>query len=219
VEYSGSHNPVKIYCNQHGGYFYQTPTSHLRGSGCNKCGREQGYRTSTLTTKDFLEKAYAAQGDAYIYTKSVYTGSSTPLTVTCRVHGDFEISPDNFYLGKGCAKCSKYGFNKVIPGVLYTLKSGHVTKVGITNREVAVRLAEINKSSLKDFTVVDVTELHDGEMIFKAEREVKAYLASLYESVEEKFDGSTECFVQVDGAQLQYVVAEIINKHKAEYDS
>ena len=40
VNYVNRSTPVKIYCNKHKIYFYQKPSNHLAGCGCQKCGIE-----------------------------------------------------------------------------------------------------------------------------------------------------------------------------------
>lgn len=44
VEYVDSTTPVEVYCNQHKGTFWQTPSQHLAGSGCSLCA---GYGFNT----------------------------------------------------------------------------------------------------------------------------------------------------------------------------
>ena len=42
-DYKNMHSKVKITCPKHGNFF-QTPMSHVRGSGCPKCNQSQGER-------------------------------------------------------------------------------------------------------------------------------------------------------------------------------
>lgn len=59
-----------------------------------------------LTIKDFLEKATNIHGSRYDYSKSVYSTSANKLTVICKQHGEFPITPSNHYAGKGCPRCA-----------------------------------------------------------------------------------------------------------------
>lgn len=43
---------IKIYCNQHGGYFYQKVRDHLAGTGCRECG----YMYNNFRRNDWVEK-------------------------------------------------------------------------------------------------------------------------------------------------------------------
>lgn len=59
-----------------------------------------------LTTEEFIEKARATHGDRYIYDRAVYVKAMSKVTITCKVHGDFEQRPSDHVNGDGCAKCS-----------------------------------------------------------------------------------------------------------------
>lgn len=60
-----------------------------------------------LTQEEFIEKAKEIYGELYDYSKSVYVGSKNKIIVTCREHGDFEITPNSFLSRRGCALCGK----------------------------------------------------------------------------------------------------------------
>ena len=44
---------------------------------------------------------------SFIYTKVVYKNNRTKVIITCRIHGDFEQTPNNHLQGdgRGCRKC------------------------------------------------------------------------------------------------------------------
>lgn len=59
-------------------------------------------------TQTFIEKAVAIHGDTYDYTNTVYTGCMKKVSISCREHGNFEITPNKHLSSKqGCQKCSK----------------------------------------------------------------------------------------------------------------
>lgn len=58
-------------------------------------------------TLSFTKKAKWINGDRYDYRKSVYFGTSHPLTIICTKHGKFTQRPDQHLLGKGCSECGK----------------------------------------------------------------------------------------------------------------
>lgn len=93
---------VAITCRRHG-VFWQTPNTHLSGSGCPACAREKSIRRSS--TDEFIAKARSIHGDAYLYESSVYVRSDEKLIVTCREHGDFLQSPNSHLSGRGCPEC------------------------------------------------------------------------------------------------------------------
>jgi hypothetical protein len=58
------------------------------------------------TTQEFIEKAKGVHSDKYDYSKVNYVNNKTKVTITCRIHGDFEQRPDNHIgLMQGCMKC------------------------------------------------------------------------------------------------------------------
>lgn len=99
VEYVNVKTKVTIICPEHG-EFEQRPNDHLSGYSCPKCGG-----TQQLTTDDFIEKAKLIHGDKYDYSKSVYVKSHIKLTISCPLHGDWSVKPNNYLNGKGCPKC------------------------------------------------------------------------------------------------------------------
>ena len=60
-----------------------------------------------LTTEEFVKKAKEKHGDKYDYTKTVYINAKTDVTITCPIHGDFEIKPYNHLSGTGCVECKR----------------------------------------------------------------------------------------------------------------
>ena len=105
-DYINSHVKMCITCPEHG-EFWQTPTNHLQGKGCPKCAELRYIEKKSSNTEEFIEKARKVHGDKYIYDKSIYVNARTPLTITCRVHGDFQQTPDCHLRGRGCPECGR----------------------------------------------------------------------------------------------------------------
>ncbi|EPQ9499982.1 hypothetical protein ACUYQI_000687 [Salmonella enterica subsp. enterica serovar Braenderup] len=99
VVYKNSHTKVLITCPIHGDY-EQRPTNHLQGRGCRKCSNVERY-----TTESFIEKAKSVHGDRFEYNSTVYKSAHSFVTITCKIHGDFEQRPSSHLSGVGCAKC------------------------------------------------------------------------------------------------------------------
>lgn len=57
-----------------------------------------------LTNAEFIEKANIKHG-SYTYEKTKYINSSTKVTITCPIHGDFEQRPNDHLKGCGCPSC------------------------------------------------------------------------------------------------------------------
>lgn len=58
-----------------------------------------------LTQEEFLQKAKSVHGDEYDYSKVKYVNMHTPVTITCKKHGDFEQKPYKHIQGHGCTLC------------------------------------------------------------------------------------------------------------------
>ncbi len=57
------------------------------------------------TTEQFIADAVAVHGDKYNYSKVEYVKNRSKVLVTCPIHGDWGIAPDNHLRGQGCPKC------------------------------------------------------------------------------------------------------------------
>lgn len=59
-----------------------------------------------LTINLFLEKAKAAHGGKYDYSKVVINGAAEKVTIICSEHGEFMQQANVHYNGSGCHKCA-----------------------------------------------------------------------------------------------------------------
>jgi predicted nucleic-acid-binding Zn-ribbon protein len=105
VNYKNATTSVKIICSEHG-MFKQLPMSHLKGSGCKKCGNLKAANVRSLTTTDFIKKAKKIHGNRYLYYKTKHTRTHKKVIITCRKHGDFSQTATSHIRGSGCPKCS-----------------------------------------------------------------------------------------------------------------
>jgi hypothetical protein len=103
--YHSSSEKIIIICKIHG-EFNQTPNSHKRGFGCTKC---TGHG---LNMQEHIKKFREVHGDTYDYSKSVYHSSSEKIIIICKIHGEFEQTPNSHKCGFGCAKCSGRGLSE-----------------------------------------------------------------------------------------------------------
>ena len=104
VKYIKWSSKVIIICPIHG-EFTQTPTSHLGGAGCPKCGRLKITGGKPSTTKKFIEKAIKIHGDKYDYSLVNYVNSYTSVKIICPIHGEFTQKPNPHLCNQGCPKC------------------------------------------------------------------------------------------------------------------
>lgn len=61
------------------------------------------------STEEFVKKAQQVHQGRYSYGLTKYEKSQIKVTVTCPVHGDFLITPNNHLCGKGCKECANEG--------------------------------------------------------------------------------------------------------------
>lgn len=196
VDYVSATKKVSIICKEHG-VFYQTPNDHLCGKGCPICALQTRGKDS-LGREEFIRRSQAVQKIAYDYSLVEYRTSKDRVKIICPTHGMFEQNAVDHMLGKGCRACMKTGYQPNKPGILYVLNSGDITKVGITNKDVTRRVKEITRSSGMDFKVLTYICFKDGLIPDDIETNILRELRLTHQGVVEKFDGSTECFLNVD---------------------
>lgn len=106
VVYTHNRNHVTITCRDHGD-FTQNPSSHISGRGCPECAKISVGLSSTLDFGNFREKLFAKHPHLTPIEGS-YKNASSPVSVVCPEHGQFEALAGNLiYNGSGCPKCSR----------------------------------------------------------------------------------------------------------------
>lgn len=105
VIYNKMIDKVKIKCRLHDTYFLQSPEKHLtsKNGGCPKC---VSIGKGIMSNDIFIEKSKNIHGDKYDYSKVNYIRSNKNITLVCKIHGDFELTPNSNLRGVGCQKCS-----------------------------------------------------------------------------------------------------------------
>ena len=106
VIYIDSKTKVRITCKIHGD-FEQIPNSHLRKRGCPKCGLLKNKIINPLNMNKFINNANIKHNNLYTYKNIIYIDSQTKVRITCKIHGDFEQTPNYHIQGGGCSKCNK----------------------------------------------------------------------------------------------------------------
>jgi len=107
VVYLLSHVNVEIICRLHG-IFYQSPSLHLSGNGCQMCGAMKSASTKTRGAADeFVAKSRLVHGDKYDYESVNYESNLSKVDIICKIHGVFNQSPQNHLAGKGCQQCGR----------------------------------------------------------------------------------------------------------------
>ncbi|MFV5701058.1 hypothetical protein ACM55F_04210 [Flavobacterium sp. XS2P12] len=115
--YEGNKTKIEITCPIHGS-FKQTPSNHLSGFGCPKCGRERTEISRKLSVEDFFNRCKEEHKNFYLYPKKNYINPESIITVVCPKHGNFSIKARNhLWIKQGCRDCyeENQGINKRIP--------------------------------------------------------------------------------------------------------
>ncbi len=153
--YVNTNTKGAITCGAHG-VFYQTPKEHLQGKGCPKCAAN--YKLSTDT---FTEKAFVVHNGKYSYCFTDYVNVSTPIVITCPIHGNFIQRPSDHLSGNGCQSCAKGGYKENKEGFLYILQSEEHIKVGISNQPLK-RFQDLKTETPFPFDVLDILHSKNG---------------------------------------------------------
>jgi hypothetical protein len=104
VNFSNVESKVEIICSEHG-VFFQRLMTHLKGLGCDRCGRVATAMKLRHTVERFLEDAHRVHGDRYDYSEVIYINALTKVRIVCPEHGPFEQKPANHIRGIGCSRC------------------------------------------------------------------------------------------------------------------
>lgn len=106
VDYQGQREFVTITCRCHGN-FQQRPKQHLRGSGCQVCGKDKNHDNTRKTNEQFIEEAKAKHGNRYDYSETDYLGADFMVDIICKEHGKFTQTPYSHLKSKtGCRDCA-----------------------------------------------------------------------------------------------------------------
>ncbi|MFW6172727.1 MAG: hypothetical protein ACOC5T_03185 [Elusimicrobiota bacterium] len=99
VKYINSKTKVIIICPKHG-EFLQIPNDHLMNHGCPICANN-----IQVTLKDFIKKSNEIHENKYNYSKVKYKNNHTKITIICKKHKEFQITPKDHLNGIGCSQC------------------------------------------------------------------------------------------------------------------
>lgn len=107
-EYINSHEKMKVTCNK-GHIFYIKPCDLLNGYGCPVCGG-----TKKMNTEEFITEANKVHNNYFSYNHCHFVNVNSKVIVTCPIHGNFEVKPNNHLNGANCKKCALRGITHQI---------------------------------------------------------------------------------------------------------
>lgn len=101
--YDGMDKHVIVTCPIHGDFLIKPVGLIHQKHGCKYCSHQSYPSTKEM----FIEKATKIHNCKYTYNNVVYKNNKTKVCVTCPIHGDFDVRPDNHLHGSGCPRCGK----------------------------------------------------------------------------------------------------------------
>jgi very-short-patch-repair endonuclease len=102
VIYKHALSDVIIICKTCHNEFTQTPSHHMESTiGCDWCRKTHMY-----TTQEWIRQSQIMHSDTYDYSKSVYKKAKDPISILCKIHGEFNQSASDHLKGAGCSKCA-----------------------------------------------------------------------------------------------------------------
>lgn len=119
TEYNGVNRFVTITCPRHGD-FTQRASDHIHAkAGCPGCGNEMKRKSKLLTPEDIVDMAARIHTGKYLYDSASIIDTIHKMTVTCRKHGTFHVTPTNHIHNKsGCPKCNTSKGERTIQSLL-----------------------------------------------------------------------------------------------------
>lgn len=105
-DYICSRTKMKITCPLHGD-FYQLPSAHIQGQGCDKCGLNDTSITKRVKGVDILKKeSFKKFGNNFSFLEDTYSTTKNKMKIVCPVHKVIEITPaKHLSLLTGCEFC------------------------------------------------------------------------------------------------------------------
>ena len=138
-KYIGSEEKSLFNCKKHGD-FYQTPSNHLRGQGCPKCGIERTVDSIRLTQEEVIERFTKIHEYRYDYSMFKFINSRVKGKIKCNVCGCiFEQTSSNHLNGAGCPKCKESKGEKLITKILKNNKIEFISQYTIPNNNCRFR--------------------------------------------------------------------------------
>lgn len=111
-EYDGIHSKIRIIDHDlkddgtEYGEYWQEINAHLRGHSYPGKKMYKFNQKKILKQNEIIKQRFReVHGDVYDYSKTVYNGYKVNCIITCKTHGDFEMTPDNHLHGHGCPYC------------------------------------------------------------------------------------------------------------------
>lgn len=206
-EYNKSSDYTIATCVEHGDYKTKPNWIMSRGHHCETCKNEGTSVRFKIDTAEFIKRAKKRHGNTYDYSKTEYISAKDLVTVTCKVHGDFQIVA-NYHTGDtcGCQLCglenagySRSDYVNTCPDGAYVYvmsligECENFVKIGIS-KEPDSRARGVHYDSKYQVTILHVEFYLDAGVAWDVERLLHNEFKGLSYKPINNFAGSTECF-------------------------
>jgi hypothetical protein len=202
VNYINMHAKVEIICNRCKNTFLQSPSVHLKGSGCPNCNKYK------YTQDDFIKKAKEVHGNSYDYSKVDYTHAHCYVTIICNICGkEFKQKAYSHLQGIGCSSHScghsrnqwidfctkKSSYEPKIYIIKCFDKNEKFIKIGITTTSVHNRFRNYKKQLPYSYEILKETK-GSSDFVWDKEKELHKLCRPFQYKPLNYFQGETECF-------------------------
>ncbi len=122
TEYKNSRTKLIVICPKHGSFEVEA-NHHIQGSGCSKCADEKHSKEMSKDNTWFIEKAREIHQDEignpkYDYSKTDFKNTRGKVSITCSIHGPFEMRASAHLLGQGCPICQESSGERLVNNIL-----------------------------------------------------------------------------------------------------
>ena len=105
-DYIDTKTDIIIRCAVHDHKFKQTPSKHISSKHCCPECLSENKDLKCTSQEEYIERVEKVHDGKYDYSKTIYVSSESIITITCKIHGDFELKATYHSQGTGCRKCS-----------------------------------------------------------------------------------------------------------------
>lgn len=104
TKFEGLNIPLTITCNEHGNFKVKPYLFLYKNTHCNTCKLKQ--TKPKFTAEFFIKTGTQIHNGRYDYSESVFVSITVPISIKCKIHGEFKQIPKLHLHGAGCTKCS-----------------------------------------------------------------------------------------------------------------